>query len=243
MSKTVYILFLASTFLWSPLFAQDNDADEYTSEFIWGINKNTAGGLIGGFTFRKSRKIGDKLYESLGLELMNVKHPQEVQIRSNSGSAFIFGKVNYLYAIRLQYGREFILFRKAPQQGVEIKAIAAAGPSIGLLAPYYIELSGGSSIGNTRREAYDPNNQSHTPENIFGPGYLFQGVQESNLRIGANLKAGLSFELGAMKSSVTGFEVGALLDAYTQEIELLAGAENRAIFPTAYITIFYGTRR
>ncbi len=221
------------------------ELDDYNTEFIWGINKNTSGGLIGGFTFRKSRKIGDKLYESFGLELMNVKHPQEVQLRTGSGSSFIFGKVNYLYALRFQYGREFILFRKAPQQGVEIKAVAAAGPSLGLLAPYYIELAttGGQSGGNTSREPYDPNNPSHTPNNIFGPGYIFQGIQESKLSIGASVKAGLSFELGTIKSSVTGFEIGTLLDAYTQEIELLAGAENKAIFPTAYITIFYGTRR
>ncbi len=221
------------------------EIDDYNTEFIWGINKNTAGGLIGGFTFRKSRKIGDKLYESLGLELMNVKHPQEVQLRTGSGSSFIFGKINYLYALRFQYGREFILFRKAPQQGVEIKAILAAGPSLGLLAPYYIELAtgGAQSGGSTAREPYDPNNPNHNPNNIFGPGYLFQGLQESKLRIGASVKAGLSFELGTIKSSVTGFEIGTLLDAYTQEIELLAGAENKSIFPTAYITIFYGTRR
>ena len=40
----------------------------------------------------------------------------------------IFGKSNYLYAIRLQYGRDIILFKKAPQQGVEIKLVTAIGP-------------------------------------------------------------------------------------------------------------------
>ncbi|MEQ8926482.1 MAG: hypothetical protein RLO81_11750 [Fulvivirga sp.] len=224
-------------------FAQE-DNEDYNSEFVWGINKNTSGGLIGGFTFRKSRKIGDDLFESVGLELMNVKHNQETQLRTQAGSSFIFGKVNYLYALRFQYGRELILFRKAPQQGVEIKAITAIGPSIGVLAPYYIEYSpdGNSTIGgNTERVPYDP--AIHSIERIIGTGYLFQGIQESNLRIGANLKAGLSFEMGTLKSSVTGVEIGALLDAYTQKIDLMAGVENRAIFPTAYITIFYGTRR
>ena len=201
-------IFLILLFIPSLLFAQI-EVDEYESEFIWGINKNTSGGLIGGLTFRKSRKIGEKLYQSIGLELMNVKHPQEYQIRSNAGTTFIYGKINYLYAFRFQYGRELILFRKAPQQGVEIKAVAAVGPTIGLLAPYYIEYSpdGNTNPNNTKRAQFDPNNPNHGISQIIGSGYLFQGINESKVRVGANLKMGLSFELGTIKSNVTGFEL------------------------------------
>ena len=226
------------------LFAQ-SDLDDYQSEFVWGINKNTSGGLIGGFMFRKSRKISDNMFQSLGLEVVNLKQSQETNLRSDTGRTHIFGKTNYLYAFRFQYGRELILFRKAPQQGVEIKALAAVGPTLGLHAPYYVEISpdAGASLNNTRREQYNPSNPDHTINKILGTGYLFQGIYESNLKIGAHLKAGLSFELGTIKSNVTGFEIGTLIDAYTEEIKLLAGAEGKAIYPTAYITIFYGTRR
>jgi hypothetical protein len=176
---------------------------------------------------------------------MNIKHPQEYKIRSISGTTFIYGKVNYLYAFRFQYGRELILFKKAPQQGVEIKAIAAVGPTIALLAPYYIEYSpDGSNVpNNTKRAQYDPNNPNHGINNIIGTGYLLQGLDESKVRVGANLKMGLSFELGTIKSNVTGFELGALIDVYTEKIELVSGVENKSIFPTAFITLFYGTRR
>jgi len=228
-------------------YSQELDSDSYSSEFIWGVNKNTAGGLIGGIVFRKSKQINPKLYESYGLELMNVKHPLESQVRTFSGNSVILGKANYLYAIRLQYGRELVLFRKAPQQGVEIKLITAIGPSIGLHSPYYVELlsDGGTS---TRREPYDPNrhrvNCNNSSNCIVGTGYLFQGLSEADLKIGGNAKAALSFELGTSKSNVTGFEAGFLIDAYTSNMELLPTAEeNRQIFPTAFITLFYGSRR
>ncbi|MTI21988.1 hypothetical protein E1176_13230 [Fulvivirga sp. RKSG066] len=226
---------------------QELASDSYSSEFVWGINKNTAGGLIGGFVLRKSKQINDRLYESVGLELMNVKHPLETQRRSTlSGNTFIFGKTNYLYAIRLQYGRELILFRKAPQQGVEIKLNAAVGPSIGLQAPYYIEYlrDGGP---NTFREQYNPNkhtiNCSTSANCIIGTGYLFQGLHESQFKLGGNAKVSLSFELGTSKSNVTGVEAGFLIDAYTSEIELIPTAENKGVFPTAFVTMFYGSRR
>jgi hypothetical protein len=159
-----------------------------------------------------------------------------VRKTSGSGNFYINGKSNYLYALRLQYGRDLILFKKAPQQGVEIKAVFAVGPTIGVLAPYYVE--------------YETNNVSYFAQydpkinaNVAGTGRLFQGLGESKIKMGANLKAALNFELGTVKSSVTGFEAGFLLDAYTSKIELLPTTENYSVFPTLFIAIFYGSRK
>jgi len=220
--------------------AQTQDSYDYNSEFIWGINKNSSGGLIGGFVFKKARKLSDRVLETYGLEIMNVKHPQEVRRSSQyTGNFFIFGKSNYLYAFRPQYGRDYIVFKKAPQQGVEVKLVLAAGPSIGLLAPYYIERR---SDGNnfTRHQQYTPD-IAYTE--ILGTGNLFEGVMQSKIVIGANLKAAVNFELGTMKSQVTGFEAGFLLDAYTQKIILMPSTSNRALFPTVFFTLFYGSRK
>jgi hypothetical protein len=237
-------IFLAS-FILCPLVlsAQELEADRYNNEFVWGINKNTAGGLIGGFMARKSKRLSDRMFESYGLELVNIKHPQEVRRNSITGNFYIYGKSNYLYAIRLQYGREYIVFKKAPSQGVEIKAVGAVGPSIGILAPYYIEYTTSRSAIVSRTEQYDPDNEDHSIDQILGTGRLFQGLFESNLRIGVNLKAAMSFELGTLKSNVTGFEIGVLMDAYAGDIPLMPTADNKSVFPTAFITLFYGSRR
>lgn len=224
--------------------AQTQDSYEYDSEFTWGINKNSAGGLIGGFTFKKARKVKNNVLESFGLEIMNVKNPQEVRVSSAyTGNFFIYGKSNYLYAFRFQYGRDFILFTKAPQQGVEIKAVLAGGPSLGLVAPYYIERTVDNSFFSSVHEQYDPNNPNHTYNNILGTGNLFEGLGESNLQIGLNVKAALNFELGFLKSQVTGFEIGFLMDSYFNEIPLMPAAENKAVFPTVFFTLFYGNRK
>ena len=223
--------------------AQTQDSYTYNSEFTWGVNKNSAGGLIGGFTFKKARKISDRMFETFGLEVMNVKHPQEVRRTSRyTGNYFIFGKSNYLYSFRLQYGRDLVLFTKAPQQGAEIKAVFAAGPSIGLVAPYYIERAV-DNIFVTASEQYDPNNPNHAFNNILGTGNLFQGIGESKIQLGGNVKVAINFELGVLKSSVTGFEVGFLTDAYFKEVILMPTANNKAVYPTVFFTLFYGSRK
>jgi hypothetical protein len=232
--------FLSALFV-LPAFSQTQDSYDYQSEFTWGINKNTSGGLIGGFVFKKARKLSERQLETYGLEIMNVKHPQERRVNSSTtGNFFIYGKSNYLYALRLQYGRDFIMFKKAPQQGVEIKAVFAAGPTIGIVAPYYVERSSDGSFGYTIHEQYKPGMDILS---IYGTGRLFEGLGDSKLKLGGNLKAALNFELGTNKSQVTGFEAGFLLDAYAGEIDLVPEASNYSVFPTLFITLFYGTRK
>lgn len=221
--------------------AQQRDPYEYNSEFIWGVNKNTAGGWVGGFVFKYSTKLNDRLFQSYGLELMNVKHPKEHRYNYN-GSYFIYGKLNYLYAVRLQYGRELILFKKDEEQGVEIKAAVAIGPSIGVVAPYYVNIApGGNNLFYTVSVPHDPRTQPF--ETVFGPGRLFQGLGDAKIKPGANLKAALNFEMGSLKSHVTGFELGFLVDAYTDEIVLMSQTSHKAVFPTAFITLYYGARK
>ncbi len=219
--------------------AQTQDSYEYQSEFTWGINKNTSGGLIGGIVFKKARKINERVFETYGLELMNVKHPQERRRPSASGNSFIFGKMNYLYAVRLQYGRDLLLFKKAPQQGVEIKGVFAAGPSLGVVAPYFVEYKPRDNTYTVRGQY----NNEIAFGDIVGTGRLFEGIGDSRIVPGANIKAAINFELGTVKSQVTGFEAGFLLDAYTKTIELMSATRNYSVFPTVYITLFYGSRK
>lgn len=228
-------------FLVSGASAQTQDSYEYQSEFIWGINKNTSGGLIGGIVFKKARKLNDRMLETFGLELMNVKHPQEVRRNSSqTGNFFIYGKSNYLYAVRLQYGRDLILFKKAPQQGAEIKGVFAIGPTIGVVAPYYVEYYPDQSGRVTIRAPYNPNIDIGQ---IGGTGRVFEGLGESKIVPGANLKAALNFELGTIKSQVTGFEAGFLVDVYTKKIELMPTTKNYSVYPTLFLTLFYGNRK
>ncbi len=228
-------------FLVSGIFAQTQDSYEYQSEFIWGVNKNTSGGLIGGLVFKKARKLNDRVLETFGLELMNVKHPQEVRRNSGqTGNYFIYGKSNYLYAVRLQYGRDLILYKKAPQQGVEIKGVFAVGPTLGVVAPYYIEYYPENNGNITLRKPY---NTSIHIDKIAGTGRIFEGLGESKIVPGANFKAAINFELGTIKSQVTGFEAGFLVDVYSKKIEIMPTAKNYSVFPTLFLTLFYGNRK
>lgn len=246
MKGTAFCILFASFLLLSTQAVsqqrQEGEEDEYTSEFVWGINKNTNGGYIGGFNLKFARRIQPNVFRTLGFEVVNVKHPKESRVPAFSGGSFILGKSNYLYSLRFSYGMERLLFRKGPQQGVQISALASAGPTLGIIAPYFIEVAGGSS-GFTSTAQYDPYNSAHVVNNIYGTGRPLEGIGQSDFTAGVHLRTGFSFEFGTFRSNVSGLEVGVMVEAFPKEVILLPRSENQAIFPSAYITLFHGSRR
>lgn len=225
-----------------PVLAQREDTGnyEYDREYLLGVNKNTNGGMIGGVALKVGTRLDDSQFAFFGLELANVKHPKEVRYSTVTGNNYIFGKSNYLYAIRPHYGREVILFKKAPNQGVQVSALAAVGPSIGLVAPYFIEYA--LNRVETVVEQYNPAvHQSRF--NILGTGRLLEGVGQSELALGGMAKAALYFEFGVFKSNATGLEVGYQVEGFQKKIPLILREQNRQFFQSAYFTLFFGFRK
>ena len=240
LNRILTILIVIACLSSSQGFAQRSGNPDYETEFVWGITKNTSSGLIGGIIAKHSKQIRPGVYRTIGGELVNIKHSNEVRLNSIiTGNFFIWAKEIYLYSIRGQYGREFILFKKAPQQGIQINALFAAGPSIGLKTPYYIEVS----KGGVQSDKVPYKSGQYNFDQILGTGNLFQGLFESGITVGLNVKSSLAFEFGTFKSNVTGIELGFLVDAYVETVEIVPAASNSAIFPTAFITFFYGSRR
>ena len=228
------VLFLAYT----SLLSQNLDYFDSEKEAQWGISKNSWGGLIGGGVLKFSNKVSNSLYRTIGFELVNIKHPKENKYSSplGYGRTFIWGKKNYFFSFRAQYGREVILFSKKDQQGIRINAQLAVGPSIGILMPYYIKYS-----RNNRMEIENFNSATQTFNNVMGSASFFEGINELKIRPGLNLKAALNFEFGTKKSS-TAIEIGFLADAYPKKIVIMPTADNYSVYPTAFITLLYGRK-
>lgn len=223
----------------------EEEQGEYSTITTYGITTNTNSGLLGGFVFRHSTRLENELfgrpqYRYLGLELVNVRHPKELSQSSNTGSRFTPGKQNYLFALRPQYGREIILSNRNNDEGISINGIVAVGASLGILKPYYIQYQ--VRPGIVRTEAYDP--IKHTDlGNILGSGNILQGLGNSKIIPGVNAKIAFSFELSAFRSNLTGLEVGFLSELFSKAPIIIPFAENRSLFTSGYVTLFFGNKK
>ncbi|GAB2593799.1 hypothetical protein [Spirosoma areae] len=234
----------------------DSEDDVYKTVTTFGLTTNTSSGIIGGFVFRQSKLLPTTLFgmqqaRYLSLEVVNVKHPKEIQSSINSiGSRYIEGKENYLFVVRPQYGREVKLFQRNSDEGIAVSGILAAGPSLGIIKPYYLEVS----YGNQTRTV--PASQVNgfataTGETVTGAGSFFQGFGQSKLTVGLNIKAALSFELSAFRSNTTGVEIGFLTEIFPSRIVIIPGTDpngsredgNRSFFTSGYISLFFGSKK
>jgi hypothetical protein len=228
----------------------ETEEENYTESSCYGINANTNGGILSGGVFKKTKKIdtelwGHRQYRYLAVELVNVKHPKEASVTTGNGGRFTPGKANYFFVIRPQYGREIVLSSRNADEGISINAILAAGPSIGIVKPYYIMYQ--AKAGRILQEPYDPIKHVN-PDAITGAGNFLQGIGDSKINMGVHVKAALNFELSAFRNTSTGLEIGFIGEFFTKKAPIIAvlssSAEpNHASFSAAYITLFFGNRK
>jgi hypothetical protein len=246
MKKTALFLLL---FTYTHLAYAQGEDDTYTRAFTYGINFNTNGGTIGGGNIKFSQISKKRLYRTLGLEVVAIKHPQEQRVRSLGGSAntYIYAKNNYLYSVRPTYGFDYLLFKKAPEESVQVLATFAAGPSIGVEVPYYV--------------LWAPNNQTvvatpHKPlemtqNQIQGTAGIFKGITEAKIIPALFTKAGISLEFGEFRNNITGIEVGFTSELFFRAPNILeprvtstnTTIKNKQFMLGAYLTVFLGSRK
>jgi hypothetical protein len=249
-NKSICFVLLFALVLSSEAFAQK---EAPRKEFTYGINFNTNGGIIGGLSARSSRTIEDKWQQFWGLEIVEVKHPKESRYLGQAGDVFVLGKTNYLFAVRPEYGREYVVFKKAQESGVEVNGVIGIGPSLGLLIPYYIDYdvnqsgnggTGGTNLPpNVQRVRYDPIVDHKNANYIFGSAGVLTGLNETNVNVGAHLRTAISFEYGRFQENITGIETGFMFEAYPKTLVMLPEAENYRVFSSVYLTLYYGRRK
>ena len=249
---SVSILVILSTAVYAQRRTKvvDDAEDTYKSFTSVGLTTNTNSGILGGAVFRKSSALSSKLfgknqYRYLAVELVNVKHPKELSQQDFvTGARLVYGKVNYLFVLRPEYGKELTLFNRHDDEGISISAIVAAGPSLGLEKPYMVQFQEADGRVVTRAPKVDPSNPNSNPyDGVIGAGSFFQGFGQTNIVPGIHLKTAVSFELSAFRDNVTGVEVGFLAETFTRKVQIMAFAENRSFYTSGYITLYFGSKK
>lgn len=254
-----YSAFLLTAALLASSAAQAQDAQDapgYEKEFTYGVNLNTNAGLIGGVAVRSTRRLNDDWARFWLLEGVEVKGRKEQRYQNAIGGVYIPGKTNYLFALRPTVGVQRTIFRKAAESGIEVDALLGAGPSIGLLLPYYIyyDYTIPDPQGNPnqrtdiRAEQYDPIKHGQTSQ-IYDRAPIFSGIGNVKPNIGGHLRGAFNFEYGRYRDAVAGLEAGVLVEAYTKRLETMKvnnvpdSRLNNNVFTSVYVTLYFGTRK
>jgi hypothetical protein len=217
----------------------------YIKQNGFGIQLRTNGY---GIFFEIGKRKTQRFTNTYSIELTEIKHPKEE--KSGGGffsNPFVYGKINNFYQAKLGYGQQYILGQKGNKNGVAVIALAQGGFSMGMMKPYYLNVSSsGETIKYTPYDSatflfYDPNNS--------GAGFI-KGWNEVKLTPGAYLKAALRFDFGRFNESVSAVEIGMSVEAYADKVSILAPVTSnesavgpQRFFYQGHIAFVFGRRK
>ncbi len=195
-------------------------------------------------------------------EIGELKHPKEFRqsfdFRSPSTNrisrAFIFGKENNFIPLRVGFGEKRYLSEKAKRRGVAVGLSYAAGGSLGLLKPYYLDLLQYPDVGSgdafVRSERFSERNADIflNTSRIYGSSGFAKGLDQLNILPGAHAKFAVHLDWGAFDEFIKALDAGVMLDLYFRDVPIMVhspqvvNAENKPVFINLYVNLQLGKR-
>ncbi|MCP3928514.1 MAG: hypothetical protein GY705_05370 [Bacteroidetes bacterium] len=237
----------------------DNKGVVYDKEFTMDFRLLTNGFSVGGNIGTLKSYHLTRYYH---FEIGHLKHPKEYRQSfdfptSNTNRvsrSFIFGKQNTLLVLRAGFGEKRYFSEKAKEKGLAIGLSYEAGPSLGLLKPYYLELIRFSDTGanshNIHSEKFSEENANVFLDvhSIYGSSGFSKGLGELTPMPGAHAKVAVHFDWGAFDEYVKAFEAGIAFDLFFKKAPIMAelpqlnNVENRPFFINLYLNLQLGKR-
>lgn len=213
----------------------------YNKQNAFGVQVRTNGY---GFFYELGRMKTPRRTNLYLLELTEIKDPKEEKASKADGffnNSFIYGKINNFYQAKLGFGQQYILGQKGNKNGIAVMAIYQGGLSLGLLRPYYLQVTS----GGTRKDIkYDsPDSSLFRSGQIEGSSGLSKGWNEMKIKPGAFLKTALRFDFGRYNEMIQAIQIGASIEAYTQKIPILLDAQQKQLFFQGHIAFVFGRRK
>jgi len=161
-------------------------------------------------------------------------------------SPFIFGKINFLYPIKLGVQQQILLGNKTNKNGVAVTGNFGGGLSLGLLRPYYVDINDVTSRKSIKYDGADSNTFSNgnTLRSLQASSAGFtKGWSEIKVIPGLYGKAALRFDYGRYNEMVSALEVGVSAEFYSKKIPQLVVFKQEQLFLNIYVAILFGRRR
>jgi hypothetical protein len=252
-------IFLLSLCAFSQTVVQPKQLDYSSVGVLYNKEKSLdfrahTNGLAVGVHFGTIKTFYKTNYYQFDLGIL--RHPKEFRqtITFNSGSpftrssgSFTYGKQNQFIVLRGGIGKKIYFSDKAKRKGVAVGVDYEFGPSIGLLKPYYLNLTRLQENGfvdyiSTERYSEENKDIFLDETKIVGPASFFKGFGQLTAMPGLHARLGAHFSLGAFEEFVKAFEVGVMVDAYFKRVPIMIIENNTPMFINGYVSFQIGKR-
>ena len=183
----------------------------------------------------------------IGLALNAVRDSREVLIESaygEQGKRYVYGKVNHLYVLTPSVGIQRNLFPLHDNNQVNVRLGVQAGPAIGLLSPYMVEifesLPGNSFYGRRSVQQFNPENHSYN--DIIGKANFLSEPLNLDFILGFSIKGSVWIDFSRSKHYISAVQLGMQADIFPKEAPIMVIGPNRQLFVAGSIGLVFGNR-
>jgi hypothetical protein len=198
-----------------------------------------------GLSYREGKRINYLNKRLIEFDIGHLVHPKEIRVSNpyfQTQGSFVFGKENSVFFLRGGPGYQHEIFKKADVGGIAIRYFFSGGPALAFCKPiYYKILRPVSGMGNEYyiiEEKFDIT--KHDPTMIYGRSNYFKGFNEMKLKPGLYVKGGFNFEYSKQDKVIHAIEIGAQINAFIQQIPIMATASNKAVFFSLFVSYRFG---
>lgn len=217
----------------------------YRKQNTFGLQLRTNGY---GLFYEAGSAVSPRFTNLYMVELTEIKHPKEEKVGKGDGvfnSSFVYGKINNFYQLKFGFGQQYIFGQKGNKNGVAVMGIYEGGLSLGLLRPYYLDVTDNGTRKSVKYESRDSLLflDAVGGSRIDGSSGLSKGWNEIKVRPGLFLKAALRFDFNKYNEKVQALQIGLSIDAYPQKIPQMVYQKPKQIFVEGHLAYVFGGRK
>ena len=238
--RLVLISFLLTSVLFA--FSQNPESAEksalYKYERAGYLMFNTNGWGFG-IKYNKFKDGFNK--RTFDYSFSSIRSPKQVRRQSGfyNGQSYFYGKENFFYLLRANYGRQKLITTKPYWGGVEMRYYLQGGFGLGLAKPVYLYIYN-QDYTQLLLEKFDP--LQHDWSDIQGAAPFAKGFDEITFHPSISLKASLDFEFGAYDQRTKNLEVGIKYDFFPYPFRIMALEEPKYHLIDLFFAFHFGSR-
>lgn len=179
----------------------------------------------------------------LQFEIGEKKDPRQEKFKNenvaaNGSNSYVYGKINNFYQLKLGAGYRKLLAGKPEEGSISIHWTTSVGGSLGLLKPYYLNVSGSGVIKYSEDDEKKFLNNNY----ILGGAGFSSGLGELTYVPGGYLRSALHFDFSSQKKTLIAVEAGVNGEYYSSEVKLMAYNAPVTSFYEMFVSVQIGTR-
>lgn len=179
---------------------------------------------------------------------LNEKHsPKEHHVSASSDgfdfSSIVPYKLNNFYELKLSIGQQVLIGGKGNKNGVAVSAIYSGGLTLGMLKPYYLEITNAISSVGTEQTYAQFASDSTVGDQITGASGFLVGWDHLTVKPGLNARQAMRFDYGRLNQTVAAVEVGLTEEYFSGKMPIMYEVPGKQFFFNAYVSILFGGRK